>query len=410
MNWVSIKPNFKASLLVALPALMYLSLCVVSILAGDWKPLVRIALDQTYGDLRMITSYSECLLKPEIGRMSLACDPWGRDFNYPKVWLDLAYFFQVTSIDTNFLGVSLIFMLLIAFLVLSFNLKYCVMSSLFSEKTDTLIRVIIVCSPPSFFLAERGNVEIIIFLLLVTIAFLPLRFFWTTVVIWILASNLKIYPIIAAIFMLHNLEKLRKVILALTLGGLVFSTFTARQLQDISAASDYFSFDSFGAQIFTRMFCYPQEITKLYCTPPVQAISGLITILAVWIVIQLFAKVLFKELMNSFHNTLSGSRVGNKVLLTFGSTFALTFVIGTNWDYRLVLLYPLALLVLNSTSKPKEIKQVLILFIAPLYLSYNEWVPLQILGDVVLIVLFLLITSSVIREIKELVFIYRVKS
>ena len=163
MNWVSIKPNFKASLLVALPALMYLSLCVVSILAGDWKPLVRIALDQTYGDLRMITAYSECLLKPEIGRMSLACDPWGRDFNYPKVWLDLAYFFQVTSIDTNFLGVSLIFMLLIAFLVLSFNLKYCVMSSLFSEKTDTLIRVIIVCSPPSFFLAERGNVEIIIF-------------------------------------------------------------------------------------------------------------------------------------------------------------------------------------------------------------------------------------------------------
>ena len=363
--------------------------------------LVRISLDKTFGDLRAITANSECSLSQSTESFLEDCDPWGREFNYPRVWLDLAKFLGVRSTNTNLLGICLILLLAVTFLILAFNLKYSPKFSTNSEFSDAVLRIVILCSPPSFLLAERGNIETIIFLFLVLIAFLPTKFLWTTVVIWVLASNLKIYPVVSGVFLLMHPGKFRQIILTLTGGSVVFIFFTAGQLREISKATEYFPFDSFGSQVFSRMLCYPQKNSGLLCNPNIQVLLGLITLLAAWMFIQVFLKNQFEQIREKFHKVLQGSPKTDKAILVFGSTFLFTFLIGTNWDYRLVLIYPIALIALSSGAESREIKVVLLSLIAPLYLSYNEWAPLQILGDLILIPLFFFISSVVYSIMKS---------
>jgi hypothetical protein len=195
--------------------------------------------------------------------------------------------------------------------------------------------------------------------------------------------------------------KFRQIILTLTGGSVVFIFFTAGQLREISKATEYFPFDSFGSQVFSRMLCYPQKNSGLLCNPNIQVLLGLITLLAAWMFIQVFLKNQFEQIREKFHKVLQGSPKTDKAILVFGSTFLFTFLIGTNWDYRLVLIYPIALIALSSGAESREIKVVLLSLIAPLYLSYNEWAPLQILGDLILIPLFFFISSVVYSIMKS---------
>jgi hypothetical protein len=204
-------------------------------------------------------------------------------------------------------------------------------------------------------------------------------------------------------------SRFRRSLVSLGFGFAAFSYFTAGQLTGISKASDYFPFDSFGSQVFSRMLCYPQKNSGLLCNSNIQILLGLITLLAVWMLLQFFLKNQFERVQEKFHKVLQGSPKTDKVILVFGSTFLFTFLIGTNWDYRLILVYPIALIALSSRADSREIKVVLLSLVAPLYLSYNEWAPLQILGDLILIPLFFFISSVVYSILKEYLGITKVK-
>jgi hypothetical protein len=401
MSYPKTSSRIKLSLVTFLPSLFFFLSCLTFIVFSNWNAAVRISLDKTFGDLRLITSNSECVLNGVTETLLKDCDPWGRDFNYPKAWLEIAKFFGIRSSATDILGISLVVILTISFSILALSFKYSERSSVFSLKGDTFLRTIIFCSPPSFLLAERGNIETIIFFLLILIAILPLKYFWTTVIIWVLAGNLKIYPIISFVFMSMHQSRFRRSLVSLIFGFSVFAYFTAGQLKGISKASDYFPFDSFGSQIFSRMLCYPQKTSGLLCNSNIQVLLGLITLLAAWMFIQVFLKNQFERIREKFHKVLQGSPKTDKAILVFGSTFLFTFLIGTNWDYRLVLIYPIALIALSSGAESREIKVVLLSLIAPLYLSYNEWAPLQILGDLILIPLFFFISSVVYSIMKS---------
>jgi hypothetical protein len=392
------------------PALAFLIICFPFVIMQNWDALVRISLEKTFGDLRLLTSNSECYLDGITQVSNLNCDPWGRDFNYPKIWLKLATFFQVKESHTEFIGVILILLLFFTFVLLIFLMQSKSMRTSLSEKFRIVMSTVIFCSPPSFFLAERGNIETIVFLLLLLIAFLPLRFFYFSVMIWILASNLKIYPLVSAAFMFLSPGKFRRALWCLGLGLFIFGFCTARQLSHLSKTSDYFPFDSYGSQIFSRMLCYPQTNSGLLCNPASQVFLGIATLAFVWAAIQLTTSREYSRVQGIFREVLLNSPNSRKIMITFGSTFLFTYLIGTNWDYRLILLYPITLLALNSDASAKEIKMVLMILIAPLYLSYNEWVPLQILGDLILIPLFFLILSLLISIYKESIRIAKVRN
>ena len=392
------------------PALAFLTVSFPFVIMQNWDALVRISLEETFGDLRLLTTNSECYLDGITQVSNLNCDPWGRDFNYPRVWLELATFFQVKESHTEIIGVILILLLFLTFMSLIFLMRPKSMSTDISENFRIVIGTVVFCSPPSFFLAERGNIETIVFLLLLLIAFLPPRFFYFSVVIWILASNLKIYPLVSATYMFLYPGKSRRALWCLGLGLFIFGFWTARQLSHISKTSDYFPFDSYGSQIFSRMLCYPQTNSGVLCNPPSQAFLGFATLAFVWVAIQLTTRRHYIRVQGIFREVLLKSPNSRQILVTFGSTFLFTYLIGTNWDYRLILLYPITLLALNSEASTKEIKMVLMILITPLYLTYNEWVPLQILGDVILIPLFFLISSVLISIFKESIRIAKLKN
>jgi hypothetical protein len=119
---------------------------------GAWRFLGVHSMSPAFADLRTITHSVDCVAKGLDPFTTGACDPWGRLYNYPSIWLKLGAI-GISSASSNIIGVLFI-ALLGATLLLIYDTRT-IMSGVLAFAA--------VISPPILFGVERGNIDILMF-------------------------------------------------------------------------------------------------------------------------------------------------------------------------------------------------------------------------------------------------------
>jgi hypothetical protein len=290
----------------------------------SWKspwifPLVLKILP-SFADLRVITAGAECVRLGYDVLIENPCDPWQRQMNYPRVW-SIPASWGLNQSHTVILGLlcgSLFFIL--TFITIE-HLNY----------IEALFYALVLCSPSVMFAVERGNNDLIIFTLL-ALSLLTLKsrssiwysFFY---IIMLLASILKLYPIFGLAGLYKEKPKSFASIFTTLTGFGIYVVLNFESLKLVSKATPRSSNLSYGGMvIFDTLF--PNYLNGMKLPIFVLSIS------IVFFIAYLLAKSGSALYQNSY--TLTTNRID--AFLIGSSIYMGTFLIGNNWDYRLIFL------------------------------------------------------------------------
>ena len=191
---------------------------------AHWSRLGVPALSPGFADLRSVTSGWDCARHHVGSWPANPCDPWRRPENYPRLWMAPAILGFGQS-DTYALG---------AILVVTFFVAAILVLPGDESLGATLIYATALCSPAVMLGVERGNVDILLFAMIVVAGLLMRRTrdgppIAATLILT--AGILKLYPI-AAIGMLVLLPRRKALACVAAVAGL-FAIYAAATLGDI---------------------------------------------------------------------------------------------------------------------------------------------------------------------------------
>jgi hypothetical protein len=270
-------------------------------------------LSPNFADLRFLTSGLETT---RVGGDPLrlnAFDPWLRPINYPRIWLALSYLGLGTK-HTATLGVLLAagFYAAVLFLVGRITVP------------QGLIYAVLLCSPPAMLAVERGNVDLIIFTLLVAAALLFHRaagaycYFLITA-----ASMLKLYPMCGFVIGLRERRHQGLVLLALGLTAFALYAYCIRTDIDLMVANT----PQIKEISYGRRVLFEKLVTMKFAIP-----------IEFWSKIAFLGSILMATLASLIVKRPEfSSRAGTMMAIGAG-IYAGTFVMMNNFNYRLIFL------------------------------------------------------------------------
>jgi hypothetical protein len=277
-------------------------------------------------DFRLIPGSAETFRSGIDPAVSNPNDPLERLFNYPKIWY-LLFNTGISQGDTVWICI----VLLILFFLTVFA---------FPEKLrvrDTLLLLVIVFSPACMLLYERGNVDLIFFILTGLMILTLSR--WPVVAIGILAvaSFFKLFPFFAiAGFLQENKKRfyvLSSTAAAIFLCYLVFSVDSLKASWQLTWRSTDISYGVYI--IFDLLHDYVRfYLLQIVPENQIQAVLAILPHLTAFVVL---AGMFFLAIRQKISFPISSER--NLVAFRVGAAIYVgTFLLGNNWNYRLAFL------------------------------------------------------------------------
>lgn len=249
-------------------------------------------------------------------------DPGKRIFNYPAFWR-LFFYTGITLDDT--IWISIIMLILYFIAVLSFPQKISVL--------DTFWILLIVFSPASMLLYERGNVDLIVFIICVLIILAAGYSTYLTAGLLVFGMVVKMFPLFGVTVLLKDSK--RRFIL-LTIGCVLLTlAYVAATFKSEAAAWNYTMRGnglSYGAfVIITRLNEYFQiAFPNLFSFNQWKVLFEIIAF-GLILVAGILAIREPDSLGTSHERNLTAFRMGAAIYVG-------TFLLGNNWDYRLAFL------------------------------------------------------------------------
>ncbi len=292
-------------------------------MAGVWTT------PETFFDMRVVIGGCESLRQGFNPLYFNPCDPGQRPLNYPRIWLLL----EKTGINrshTVFLGFSLavIFYMAVVGLVIEKN------PGIFS----TVIWILALISPAVLLGVERGNNDLLIFVIL-AIAVTLLRQPRTEIriiayLVMFLAALLKLYPVLAVISSVREKPKLCLIIMIVfTAGFLIYAGVTYDDIATLMKTTEHNANISYGSKVIFglidqmmtgNMAGFPRWDDRLVVLFSWAAVVGVILLS--------FFYLMGKKSVSHYEGShISSLRIGAGIYLG-------TFLAGQNWDYRLIFL------------------------------------------------------------------------
>lgn len=286
---------------------------------------VPAAFPVTFLDLRSLTSAYDCFNKGVDPMVTNPCDVAGRPFNYPRIWLGGALIGGGERI-TNYVGVIMSVVFYLAFLFV-FLTRVTIKAG--------ILYLALLLSPALLLAVERGNVDLIIFILLAFAIWAFRReketFSKLGYILILMASILKLFPIFALVVALR--ESTRKMIyfvLTTIAAFIVYCGITIRDIVLVNKNTPNYFWTSYGYKaIFIWISDTFPALANLRNTfLPILTLIGasLVGILVRW---RLRLDSIYTNETDQGH--IDAFRIGAGVYLG-------TFALGTNFDYRLIFL------------------------------------------------------------------------
>jgi len=283
----------------------------------------------SFADLRVITAAYDSANLNYDPTVSNICDPWKRPFNYPQIWMVFSLL-GITQKHTNMIGIALAFIFylcLVCLVIPRTNLK------------TSIIYILAALSPAVILGVERGNTDLIIFVIL-ALALLGLRKnqLLTNVVSYLLillSSILKIYPIFALNALLK--EKGKSYLIVLGICVLIFLGYCVLTYDDLlminknTEKTIYWSYGnmiifSYWAALAANLSSIDISLLNILT----RAASLILSLVTIILAINSYNKLKQDEKYFTC-NYINGFRIGCSIYIG-------TFLLGYNFYYRLIFL------------------------------------------------------------------------
>jgi hypothetical protein len=233
-------------------------------------------------------------------------DPWDRPMNYPLIWMYIAKLFSLDN-EINYLTFVLIFVSIYIFICLNILRNH-----------QSFWLLITLFSGSSLLAIERGNNDLIIFIILYMASIVPAL---SSMILIVFATTLKIYPI----FSIFHLQKNNKILfISLFLLGIYF-LFQIPELIKLKSSTPTAVSLGYGAPSIAETIKYQ---LKFEIAPVVVALL----MISFSIVVSNFKRVIqFTKVDSTPSSELNLFLIGSLI-------YCGTFLIAGNWDYRLIFL------------------------------------------------------------------------
>ncbi len=327
-------------------------------LSAAWLTFVEFPTNPLFTDTRTVTNSIDCVLAGKDPYVVRVFDPWRRVYNYPPIWLELRHL-GITSRSSNLLGTMMAIATATTLLFL-FNARTWISAALVFFAA---------ISPAVLFAVERGNIDQIIFFLLVFGLVLidrqpeRLRPFLEGFLIVVL-TVLKIYPVAAvAIFVRHRKGTLTAVLTAVvSLAALLLTA--GHRLHDIFENTPRDSLMTFGAYPFFLSINSP---TFHRIVPMIQDhYNGPLFGALVAGVLFMLVGAACGGRLDRFLPPIDRESTRGDIAIAGLAIFCFAFMLGSNYDYRLIFLLPgLACLIddLNQNMSQRSLPAILLILL-----------------------------------------------
>lgn len=301
-----------------------------------WWSLGVDAYKPYFADLRGVLAPIECFEQGLDPYLNNPCDFKSRPFNYPRIWLSLSSL-GLNQSHSEMIGISLGLLWLVFVFIL--NSK---------QKLDyALIMTLCLISPPVLLALERGNIDLIIFMILALIPIMASYNSFLATLLILLSAVLKLFP--AVLFVILPIEWGKKGIICFCSGVLLFAGYIFITFSDLTLifnATPAKLNNAFGAPILFEHFNF--------ANPKKLALGAAF----IGVGISFFLGLLTYDKKNTF-NLDSGLSflIGT---LIFVSTFSLSH----NFNYRLIFtLFTVAFLIGNRGIRSCQIALIILLLV-----------------------------------------------
>lgn len=299
-------------------------------LSHAWAQLRIPATSPGFADSRTITHSIDCLAIGADPYRTGQCDPWGRLYSYPPIWLDLRYL-GLTSKSSMTVGWVFAGMLLAA-LVLLFRAQ---------TALGQAVGLVSILSFPVLLAMERGNTDEVIFFLLVCGLFgiervRAGRDAWLIGGLIVVLTMLKIYPVAGALALARNRRGVWLALAAVGAAVVALLVSSGARLREILANTPQAVIGSYGA--------YPLAVTAGQHLPAAAGIAlrdrhvlstGLAALAGV---MAMAAGARWRTRMERILPMLDLWRARGQIAVAGLAIFAFTFLRGSSFDYRLIFL------------------------------------------------------------------------
>ncbi len=282
-------------------------------------------------DLRLITGGAESYAEGYDPAFNNPYDPEQRLFNYPRVW----YLILATGIDrqdTLWIGVLL---------VIGFFVSLATLRGEF-EPITAIVMALVIFSPAVWLGLERGNVDLAIFILLAIALWCADLSKPLSLLVLLLAVALKLYPILGIGYLLDEEKRSVKYTIVGILAAAAYVLFDVKDILHI------FSDTQKGADVSYGVSVLPTKLLPY--------LGGYHEVVKLGLYVVAFGLVLgigFLTFRNRDRLAAAGSGQLNMFRLGAGIYLG-TFLLGNNWDYRLVfLVFALPQVVIWAKSQVK---------------------------------------------------------
>jgi hypothetical protein len=199
-------------------------------------------------------------------------------------------------------------------------------------------------------LLERGNIDVVIFVLLVASALLYLlRARMASGVSLAIAVLLKLFPIGAAPMLLIDRPHRKLVLIVFGALLVIDATLLAPELASIAARTPSSSGNSFGSAVLP-IWVAPQlrllglDLLPPFLNPTQARVIGLSLFFLVFAIIAAITLRTSWSIASSWSRlslAIQADRTASVLVLLGGGSIVMAYLLGTNYDYRLVFLIPL---------------------------------------------------------------------
>ena len=279
-----------------------------------------------FSDFRLIPGSAETFrmgIEPSVRNPG---DPHKRKFNYPTFWR-LFFYTGITQADTIWISILMIMLFFVGVFLFPKNLRI----------SDAIWMLLIVFSPASMLLYERGNVDLIVFFLCVATVLAADYSAYASAALLMVGTVVKLFPFFGITVLLRESRRrfiwlsagcllLLLVYMYVTWDSISASWDLTMRGKDISYGANVF-FYRYGealSQFFSQWFL-DSQVARILKIGPIILASILVFIAGV-------AGMREREaLTTSSERNLAAFRMGASIYIG-------TFLLGNNWDYRLAFL------------------------------------------------------------------------
>lgn len=377
-------------------------------LFDNWKRIVPGSQAQVFGDLNIVTTTAGCLTEPMGSDVrGNPCSLWVADmnsyppepYNYPSFWFKGLAIFGVTGEHTLILGASLIVLFSLALGILAF-----LTLETRGSKTKVMLLLGTAILPPGLLAMERGNTDIFVFFILaIGVLFLTKGNSWLSMLAYSVSAIIKIFPFGAVIALTQaGKNRLLKIVVALFLiSAGVYSYWPEVSL--IAERTPQATYPAFGSPalptlasstFFSMTLDSWAGRTIGFLLFALTTAIGYLTL--VWESKSPEPDGRLKKNWKLSIDTLREDFVSRVLFLSGSGAFCFTYLLGMNFDYRGIFLYPVIFSLIRVAGRRHALDFLTISLLICLSLFNFPFGPAY-LADVMLFFLVPILTIAALQ-------------